>query len=63
MTATTEISTRPAPTTITVICCVCGHYLRTVDGQGVSGISHGYCGTCGDTMLAEYERERKAVAQ
>jgi len=33
-------------TIITVICCMCGKYLGEKDGEGVSGVSHGYCETC-----------------
>lgn len=40
-------------TQITVICCICHKDLGTKDGQGVSGISHGFCDTCRDKALAK----------
>lgn len=33
-------------TIITVICCICRKRLGTKDGEGVTGISHGYCDAC-----------------
>jgi hypothetical protein len=60
---TTLATPAPTATTITVICAVCGRYLRTIDGEGVSGVSHGFCEPCADALLAEYERGREAVAQ
>lgn len=39
---------------ITVICCVCGEKIAEKDGNGVDGVSHGYCRPC-------YEKEIEAI--
>jgi hypothetical protein len=35
---------------IVSVCMVCGEYLGCKDGRGVSGISHGLCDNCRNTM-------------
>ena len=37
------------------VCDCCGKYLRTKDGQGVSGVSHGLCEQCKDEALRELD--------
>jgi hypothetical protein len=41
-------------TIIVVICCICGEFIGKKDGEGKSGISHGYCDAC-------LEKEMKKV--
>lgn len=40
-------------TTITITCAWCNAPMGSMDGQGVSGVSHGACQPCVDKMLAE----------
>ena len=42
-------------TIITIICCKCGKYLGKKDGEGVTGISHGYCDDCLEKELKKIE--------
>lgn len=39
-----------------VTCCVCGKYLGSKDGRGVSGVSHGLCPECYEKQVAEIDR-------
>jgi hypothetical protein len=43
-------------TTITVICSYCGRVIRTIDGQGVEGESHGICELCFPKVRAEIRK-------
>jgi len=36
------------------ICSSCGEWLGSKDGNGVCGISHGYCGKCADKLRLEW---------
>jgi hypothetical protein len=49
-------------TIITVICCVCKKFLGTKDGQGVSGISHGYCPECAKAQWQKYLESKGEAA-
>jgi hypothetical protein len=35
------------------VCCVCGKHMGTKDGEGKSGVSHGYCEECKKAVLAQ----------
>ena len=41
-------------TTITVICAWCGKPLGTKDGDGQTGVSHGICHDCHETLISEF---------
>ncbi len=47
----------PYVTSLEVRCCVCGKLLGWKDGQGQTGVSHGFCETCAAKMLKEWETE------
>ena len=40
---------------ILIQCCVCKAWLGAKDGHGTHGVSHTYCGTCGDKVMSEME--------
>ena len=42
-------------TRITVVCAWCGKFIRTVDGRGETGVSHGICTAC----AKKQEQERR----
>jgi hypothetical protein len=36
---------------LTIVCCKCHKFLGYKDGEGVTGVSHGYCPKCLETEL------------
>lgn len=41
-----------------VYCAYCKAFLRTKDGQGQSGVSHGICRPCFDTEIEKLKNNR-----
>lgn len=51
-----NLDVRYGVTVLVTVCCRCGQVLRSRDGDGVSGLSHGLCTPCNDLQLAEIRR-------
>lgn len=44
-------------TTMNVLCAWCGKYLKTIDGKGTSGDSHGICKECFQKQIDELKEK------
>jgi len=47
-------------TKMLVYCAWCGEYIRTIDGKGQTGASHGMCPECYGKEMTEVENPRIA---
>lgn len=45
---------------LVIVCCACGRWVGTPPALGPGGVSHGYCGPCGDAALEETRRYLRA---
>jgi hypothetical protein len=41
---------------ITVICSQCNKFVKTKDGKGKYGLSHGYCQECYEKIMKEMDK-------